>query len=99
MLRRIEPNTMHFTLRQHRLRWLGQIVKMGDERISKCLMYSELVDGRRKRVWTTLRFKDADKRDLTSLNVDTDKWGNMLMTATHCDFPYTEVLKKEKTIL
>ena len=38
------------------------------------MLYSELVDGTRKRGRPTLRFKDVCKRDLKSLNVDTDKW-------------------------
>ena len=47
---------------------------MGDERILKSLVYSESVDGRRKRVGSKLRFKDVCKCDLKSLNVGTDKW-------------------------
>ena len=38
------------------------------------MLYSELVDGRGKRGWQILRFKDMCKRDLKSLNVGTDKW-------------------------
>ena len=38
------------------------------------MLYSELVDGRGKRGWQTLRFKDVSKRDLKSLYVGTDKW-------------------------
>ena len=47
---------------------------MGDKRIPKYLLYSELVDSRRKRGRLTLRFKDVCKRDLKNLNVGTDKW-------------------------
>ena len=66
--------THHLTHSQHRLRWLDHILRMGDERIPKSLLYSELVGGRRKRGRPTLRFKDVCKRDLQSLNVGIDKW-------------------------
>ena len=74
---------------------------MGDNRIPKSLLYSELDDGRRKRGRPTLRIKDVCKRDLKSLNVGTDKWINgrsSLMTAINGDLLYTEVLQKEKSI-
>ena len=47
---------------------------MGDEQIPKYMMYSELVDGRRKRGRPKLQFKDVCKHNLKSLNVGTDKW-------------------------
>ena len=74
VLRRTGLTTMYFTLSQRRLRWLGHVLRMGDERIPKSMLYSELVDGTRKRGRPTLRFKDVCKRDLKSLNVGTDKW-------------------------
>ena len=64
---------MYFTLSQRRLCWFSHILRMGDERIPKSMLYSEFVDGRRKRGRPTLRFKDVCKRDLNSLNVGTDK--------------------------
>ena len=55
---------------------------MGDKQIPKSMMYSELVDGRRKRGWPTLCSKDVCKRNLNSLNVGTDKWEEL---ANDCD--------------
>ena len=43
-------------------------------RIPKSMMYSELVDGTRKRGRPTLFFKDVCKHNLKILNVGTDKW-------------------------
>ena len=74
MLRRTGLTTMYFTLSQHGFFWLGHTLRMGDEQIPQSLLYSKLVDGRRKRGWPTLRFKDICKCDLKSLNVGTDKW-------------------------
>ena len=63
-MRRTGHTTMYFTLSQRRVRWLGHVLRMGDERIPKPLLYSELVDGRRKRDLPILLFKDVRKRDL-----------------------------------
>ena len=48
-MRRTGLTTMYFTLSQRRLRWLGHVLRMGNERITKSMLYSELVDGTRKR--------------------------------------------------
>ena len=66
--------TMYVTLSQRWFRWLGHIQRMGDERILKSVLYSELSDDTRKRGRPTLRFKDVCKRDLKNLNIGTDKW-------------------------
>ena len=63
---------MYFTLSQHRVRWLGNVLRMGAERIPKSLLYSELAVGKRNRGRPKLRFKDVFKRDLKSLNIRTD---------------------------
>ena len=64
VLRRTGLTTLYFTLSQRMLRWLDHILRMGDERIPKSVLYSELADGTRKRGRPTLRFKDVCKRDL-----------------------------------
>ena len=74
MLKRTGLTIMYFTLSQRRLCWLGHILRMGDKRIPKSMLYSKLVDGTRKHGWPTLRYKDVCKRDLKNLNVGTDKW-------------------------
>ena len=53
---------------------LGHILRVGDERILKSMVYIELVDCGRKRGRPTLRYKDVCKRDLKSLNVGNDTW-------------------------
>ena len=73
MLRRTSLTTMYFSLSQRRLRWLGQVLRMGAERIPMSLLYCELVVGKRNRDRTKLRFKDVCKRDLKSLNIRSDE--------------------------
>ena len=68
---------MYSTLSQRRLSWLGHILRMGDERIPKSMLYSELVDGTRERGRPTLRYEDVCKRNLKTLNVGTDKWEDL----------------------
>ena len=68
---------MYFTLNQRRLRWHGYTLRMGDERIPKSMLYSELVDGTRKRGRPKLLYKDVCKRNLKSLSFGTDKWGKL----------------------
>ena len=94
MLRLTGLTTMYFTLSQRRLRWLGHVLRMGDERIPKSMLYSELVDGTRKCSRPTLRFKDVCKRHLKSLMAALISW-SLLMTATNGDLLNTTVLKKE----
>ena len=74
VLRRTGLTTMYFILSQRRLRWLGHVLRMGEERIPKSLLYSELAVGKRNRGRPRLRFKDVCKRDLKSLNIRTDEW-------------------------
>ena len=74
--------------------WLGHILREGDERITKSLLYIEMIDGRNKPI---LRFKDVRKRDLKSLNVFTDKsevFANDRQISIFC--LQREYLKKEK---
>ena len=47
VLRRTGLTFMYTILSHRRLRWLGHIVRMSDERIPKTLLYSELVVGKR----------------------------------------------------
>ena len=93
-MRRTGLSTMYFTLSQRRLRWLGHILRMGDERIPKSMLYSELVDGRRKRGRPTLRFKDVCKRNLKSLNVGTDKWEELANKRDKWQYSVYRVLKE-----
>ena len=43
VLRRTGITTMYTTISQRRLRWLGHVLRMSDERIPKAMLYSELV--------------------------------------------------------
>ena len=96
VLRRTGLTTLYFTLNQRRLRLLGHILRMGDERIPESMLYSELVNGRRKCGRPTLGCKDVCKRDLITLNIGTVKCEYLAYDRANGDLLYTKVLKKEK---
>ena len=74
VLERANLPSMYSLLKQRRLRWLGQVCKMEEGRIPKDILYGELGEGKRPAGRPQLRFKDICKRDLKSMNIDTNSW-------------------------
>ena len=66
--------SMYTLLKQGRLRWLGHVIRMADSRISKDLLYGELVQGKcpigRPQLW----YKDICKLELKALGMDLNRW-------------------------
>ena len=65
---------MFTMLRQRRLRWLGHVRRMNDDRIPKTLLYGELSAEKRNLGRPQLRYRDVRKRDMNELNIDKNKW-------------------------
>ena len=64
------------------------------------MLYSELVDGTRKRGLPTLRFKDVCKRDIKRLNFGTDKWEELTNDRVKWRSTlYTSLKEREKQFL
>ena len=61
-------------LTKAQLRWSGHIVRMGDERLPKRLLYGELVEGKRSAGGQRKRYKDRLKVSLNKFSIDTDTW-------------------------
>ena len=74
VLSRANLLTMFTLLRQRRLCWLGHVHRMDDGRIPKDLLYGELAAGKRTTGRPQLRFRDACKRDMKALQMDSDHW-------------------------
>ena len=74
--------SLYTLLKQRRMRWLGHVTRMKDDRIPKDLLYGELATGKRPTGRPQLRFKDVCKRDLQVLGINTDSWE---VTATDRD--------------
>lgn len=64
-------------INQHRLRWVGNLIRMSDSRIPKQMLYGELSVGKRPRHKPKLRFKDCVKSSLSACNFDLDKWESL----------------------
>ncbi|XP_063586343.1 uncharacterized protein LOC134763723 [Penaeus indicus] len=65
---------MQTLLRQKRLRWLGHVHRMDENRIPRALLYSELASGKRNVGRPRLRFVDVCKRDMKACGIDTNNW-------------------------
>ena len=62
---------------KRRLRWLGHVHRMDDQRLPKQLLYSELTSGSRNRGRPKLRYKDTCKRDLKRCNINHSTWNQL----------------------
>ncbi|XP_069171635.1 uncharacterized protein [Procambarus clarkii] len=72
VLGRARITSIYTMLKQRRMRWLGQVMRMG--RIHKDLpKYGELMQGKRP-IGIKLRYKDECKRDLKAMDVDLATW-------------------------
>ncbi len=74
VLEQAKLKTLHSTLRERRLRWLGHVRRMDTGRIPRDLLYSELEEGTRPTGRPKLRFKDVCKRDLKLCDISSDQW-------------------------
>ena len=52
---------------------------MEDERIPKDILYGELASGKRNSGRPQLRFKDACKRNMKALDINTETWEDLAL--------------------
>ena len=76
VLERAKTEDIENILIRNRLRWLGHVVGMPDERLVKNLLYSELAEGARKVGRPFLRLKDTMK-DILKRGGVLDIWKNV----------------------
>ena len=74
VLERADITTVHTLLKQRRLRWLGHVSRMEDERIPKDLLYGELATGKRPTGRPQMRYRDVCKQDMKTIGIDPDTW-------------------------
>ena len=74
ILIRAKISSIFSLLSQRRLRWLGHVYRMDDERIPKKVLYSQLATGSRRLGRPVLRYKDVCKRDIKSCDIDLESW-------------------------
>ena len=61
-------------LHRHRLRWVGNLIRMPDFRIPKQVLYGELVQGKRPQHKPKLRYKDSVRTSLKAFSIAEDNW-------------------------
>ena len=66
--------SMFTILRKRRLRWLGHVERMDENRIPKQMLYAELTKGTRKRGRPRLRYKDVCRSTLKDFNIPESSW-------------------------
>ena len=77
VLRRADAEDIEIMLIKSRLRWLGHVSRMDDDRPVKTLMYGELDKGTRPVGRPKLRFKDTCKSILKSGKI-LDRWQDLV---------------------
>ena len=73
VLERAGCTSMFTLLKQRRMRWLGQVLRVDDGRIKRPLRRT-CAGKKRPTGRPQLRFKDVCKRDLKALNIDQNNW-------------------------
>ena len=66
--------SIYSLLSQRRLCWLGHVRRMEDGRLSKDILYGQLISGARPVGRPALRFMDACKRDMKSFDISPKGW-------------------------
>ena len=61
-------------IHRHRLRWVGHVIRLDDDRIPKQLLYGELSVGSRPQHKPKKRFKDCVKDSLALCKIDNPDW-------------------------
>ena len=59
---------------QNQMRWVGHVIRMGDDRLPKQLFYGELLKGKRPQHKPKKQFKNIIKSNLKSLKIDVNTW-------------------------
>ena len=77
ILKKAKIPSLLATLIKRRLRWLGHIRRMTNNRIPKQVLFGELSDGKRARGRPKLRFKDLCKASMTDFKIKPDLWVEM----------------------
>ncbi len=77
ILKRSGLPSIECMINQHRLRWVGNLIRMPDSRIPKQIFYGELSIGKRPCHKPKLRFKDCLKSSLSACNIDLAKWESL----------------------
>ena len=62
---------------ENNLRWLGHLQRIGNDRLSRQLLYSQLCEGKRNQGRPRLTFKDVVKRNTRHPQINLKSWQTM----------------------
>jgi transcription termination factor 2 len=74
VLERANTTSIEAMVARHRLRWIGHVQRMPDDRLPKRILYAELVNGNRPVGGPKKRFKDQLKRTLIASDIPLSHW-------------------------
>ena len=77
VLRRTGCTSLESVLHRARLRWVGHVIRMADDRLPKQLLYGELSNGSRTAGGQLKRYKDCTKRVLKACNMPPENLENL----------------------
>ena len=74
VLKRAGIRSMFTVIRTRRLRWIGHLRRMNNNRIPKQIFYGELKMGKRPRGRPKLRYKDVCRKSLKEFEIEEGRW-------------------------
>ena len=74
VLQRAEITGTEYMLTQQHMKWVGHVARMDERRLSKQVLYGQLLDAPRKAVGQKLRFKDTVRHNLQNVDIDRKNW-------------------------
>ena len=77
VLQKAKSASVSMRVVKNQMRWTGQLVRMGDERLPKRIFYGEISEGKRPQHKPRKRFKDNIKDSLRRMQINAESWEGM----------------------
>ena len=74
---------IYMMLQKHQLCWVGQMIRIPNMHIPKCIFYSELMIGKCSCIGQQKHFKDALKAAMMNFVINLNQWEDMTLECFH----------------